>query len=137
MSLKLFSHSLEQEFRRDSSPAASEVLGNLELSVRIARLLIDEEMPKTQRPFHYVSIFGRLCTAAYPGGMSVLYQNIHISILWAFLIDEKDSLGNQRIASLTNMDTITLFEYVTVLAVIDDAHALLTVISSDNFFLVQ
>ena len=93
MSLKLFSYSLEQEFRRDSGPTAAEVLGNMELSVYIAELLTDEEMLKTQCPYHWISIFGRLCTAAYPGAMTVLYRNVHISLLWAFLVDDQDSFG--------------------------------------------
>ena len=115
MSLKLFSYSRELEFRRNSSPAACQVLCNMDLSSHIAGLIgeVSEEMLKTLHPHHPVSIYGRLCTATYPSGMSVLYRNTHISILWAFLIDETGLLGNERVASLTSMSPIIFSPYVT------------------------
>ena len=114
MSLKLFSYSRELEFRRNSSPAACQVLCNMDLSSHIAGLIgeVSEEMLKTLHPHHPVSIYGRLCTATYPSGMSVLYRNTHISILWAFLMDEEGLAGNKRVASLTNMDPKIFGRYV-------------------------
>lgn len=103
--LKLFSYSRQAEFESSYSAAAFRVLGNMDLSIRIADHLSpdgDQNPMAHWHPYQDVSTFGRICTATYPSGMTILYRDVpHISVLWAILIDKTALLGCKRVESFT------------------------------------
>ena len=104
LALKLFSYGREAEFVSGSSPAASQVFRNLDLSIAIAENLSPENDPKPKdtRPYGDVSTFGRICTATYPGAMAVLYRSVpHVPFLWSILVDRRDMLEYGHVCSLT------------------------------------
>lgn len=113
-SLKLFSYSRQAEFERSIHPRLSEILGNTDISIRIAELLypFGDWSINSRYTLRDLNNFCLACTATYPSGVAVLYRIIaHITILWGILIDTKDVFVWRRIAGL-NADPRALFKYV-------------------------